>query len=71
MKTIGERVKYYRKLRGLTQNEIADILNYGHISSIGKIEAGKTEIPQSRILAFSEALGITPNQLLGFENSVF
>jgi len=71
VKTIGERVKYYRKLRGLTQKELADILNYGHKSSIGKIEAGETEIPQARILAFSEALGITPNQLLGFENSDF
>ena len=41
------------------------------MSSIGKIERGEADIPQSKILDFSNALGITPNQLLGFENSDF
>lgn len=65
--TNGERIKYYRIKKGLTQDELAQLVGYKSRSSINKIELDKQELVQSSIVAFSKALDVSPLELLGLE----
>lgn len=47
MSNFGKNVYKYRKLAGLTQDELAQILGYKNKASIGKIETGVAEVPVS------------------------
>lgn len=60
-----ENIKNRRLALGLTQKELADRLGYKSTSTIAKIESGTNDIPQSKIVAFAKALGVTPGYLLG------
>lgn len=60
------RIKQRREELGLSQEELAHMLGYRSRSTIAKIEAGVNDIPQSKILAFAEALSTTPAELMGF-----
>ena len=62
-----ESIKYYRELRGLSQDALAKLVGYNDRSSIAKIEAGQVDLSRSKIMAFAEALGVTPGHILGFE----
>ncbi len=60
---------YYRMRRrrlelGLSQGELATILGYQSRSAIAKIEAGRNDIPLSRLYDFAHALDTTPAALL-------
>ncbi len=50
----------------MSQQDLADKTGYTSRSSIAKIEAGERDIPQSKIVAFAEALGTTPAYLMGW-----
>ena len=65
--TIYERIRALREQRGLSQQELADRLGYTSRSSITKIEKGLVDLQQTKILAFAEALGVTPAYLMGWE----
>lgn len=58
--TIGDRIKYYRKMAGLTQEELA--LKIGtQKQAINKYETGKvTNIPIERFQKMAEVLGVSP-----------
>ena len=56
-----------RQNRGLTQEELAKRMGYKSRSSINKIEKGENDIPQSKIIAFAQALGTTPEALMGWD----
>ena len=57
--TIGERIKARRNELKLSQRELSDKMGYSNHSTIGKIENGKVDIPQSRIVQFAEVLGVS------------
>jgi transcriptional regulator with XRE-family HTH domain len=60
---IAQRIRAFRKLKGFTQNELADQLDVS-IAILGAIERG-TRKPDPRIIQkISEALGIDPDELL-------
>ena len=65
--TTGQIIKMMREERGMTQETLAELMGYSHKSSINKIELGKADLPQSKIVAFAKVLGVTPCELLGFE----
>ncbi len=67
MTSIGERIYNRRKELGLTQQDLADRLGYKSKSSINKIEIGKNDLPQKKILEFAHALNTTPRYLMGWE----
>ena len=69
MKTIYDRIKEYRKKLGLTQKELAAKLGYESQSIVAKIESGHVDLPQSRMIAFSNALGVSPGELMGIVGS--
>lgn len=64
-KSIGQTIKKYRKLRGPTQEQLADMVCIS-ISYLTKIEAPNCDQPFSLevILDISEVLDISVHQLL-------
>ena len=65
--TIGNRIKETRIQRGWSQRDLAKRMGYSNHSTIGKIESGKVDIPQSRIVQFADVLGVTVAYLMNWE----
>jgi len=62
VKTIGERVRYFRLYRGFTQEELAEKANV-HYTYIGGIERGERNISLETLNKITEALEISPTDL--------
>lgn len=68
--TIGERIKARRNELMLSQRDLCEKMGYSNHSTIGKIEAGKVDIPQSRIVQFADVLGVSVPYLMGWEEEI-
>lgn len=68
--TIGERIKLKRNELKWTQRDLCKKMGYADHSTIAKIESGKVDIPQSRIVQFSEVLGVSLAYLMGWEDKI-
>lgn len=66
--TTGEIIKNLRTERGWSQEQLAEMMGYSHKSSINKIEMGKSDLPQSKLVAFAKIFNISPCDLLGIED---
>lgn len=64
---IGQRIKTRREAIGLSQDELAIKTGYKSRSSINKIELDGRGLPQSKIMAFADALQTTPAYLMGWD----
>lgn len=51
----------------MTQSELAEIMGYADKSMIAKIEKGLVDLPQSKIIAFANALNTKPGDLMGLD----
>lgn len=69
MSTIGNNILLLRKQLGWSQEELAKRMGYKTKSSINKIELGKNDIPQSKIVQFADVLGTTPAFLMGWHDN--
>ena len=69
MSTIGNNILLLRKQLGWSQEELAKKMGYKTKSSINKIELGKNDIPQSKIVQFADVLGTTPAFLMGWNEN--
>lgn len=69
MVTVGQRIADERKRLSMTQEELAHRVGYQTKSAINKIEMGLREVPQKKIAAFASALGLSPGQLMGWDES--
>lgn len=58
-------IKAKRLELNITQSELAKRMGYADKSMIAKIEKGAVDLPQSKIIAFAEALQTTPGELMG------
>ena len=67
-KQIGNKVAYYRKLRNLTQDQLAGRVTIS-VSSISKLERGKynNNIPLSMLIMIAEGLRIDVSLLVTFD----
>lgn len=63
---IGEKIRQRRTELKWSQRELAAKMGYNH-STITRIETGKIDIPQSRIVQFSEVLGVSVAYLMNWE----
>lgn len=63
---IGERIKQRRVELEWSQRDLAEKMGYNH-STITRIETGKIDISQSRVVQFSEILGVSIAYLMGWE----
>ena len=66
-----ENIKIRRQALKLSQEELAKKLGYKSTSTIAKIEAGKIDLPQSKIKDFADALETTPSALMGWNEESF
>lgn len=67
MLELYKNIKERRIKLGMTQTELAEKLGYSDKSAIVKIESGKIDIPQSKIVAFAKALHTSPSELMGWD----
>ena len=62
---IGERIKQRRTELDWSQRDLAEKMGYNH-STITRIETGKIDISQSRVVQFSKVLGVSIAYLMGW-----
>lgn len=61
-KFFGERVKYYRKKRGLSQEKLSELCEL-HPTYIGQIERGEKNASLDTIMRICKGLQVTPESL--------
>lgn len=66
-KKLGENIKKYRALKGLTQEKLADKADIG-LSFLGKIEVAYAKPSFNTIISIANALEISLKELFDFEN---
>lgn len=64
METMGKNIRRRREQLGLTQKELAEMTGYTSKTSVTKIEQGKVDLTQSKIIAFSKALQCSVDDIL-------
>lgn len=65
--TTGEIIKKLRNNKNMSQEDLAKLMGYSHKSSINKIELGKADLPQSKLVAFAKIFDVNPCVLLGVD----
>lgn len=68
--SIGHKIKARRIELGWSQRDLAAKIGYNNNSTIARIEKGTVDIPQSRIVKFSEVLGVSIAYLMGWEEEI-
>lgn len=66
---IGEKIKQRRLELGWSQRDLAAKMDYDH-STIGRIERGIIDMPQSKIVQFSDVLGVSIAHLMGWDEEM-
>lgn len=69
-KTIGQKVRYYRRLKSLSQEDLSIRLEKDYDisltrTSITHYESGRNQIPLSLIPKIAQILGVEPQKLTG------
>lgn len=67
METISQRIKRLRIEKNMSQGELAEKTGYSDKSAICRVESGKHDIPQSKLVAIAKALGVSIDYLLDGE----
>ena len=67
MLQLYKNIKNLRKERKWTQEELATRMGYDR-SMITKIESGKVDLSQSKILEFAKIFGVDPGDLMGWDD---
>lgn len=62
---IGDRIKARRVQLGWSQRELAEKMGYKNHSVVARVEAGKVDLPQSRLDQFAKVLGLSHGYLIG------
>lgn len=69
MLELYKNIKNERIKKGWNQTELAKRVGYSDKSMIAKIEAGKVDLPQTKIRTFAEVFNCTESQLMGWNDS--
>lgn len=67
--TMGDRIKNRRIELGITQQELAEKMGFKTRSHISLLEQGDRNIPISKIKKLANALEISPEYLMGWEDN--
>lgn len=63
MKSLGEKIRYYRTLRDWTQDDMADKMKLS-LPAYSKIERNITDVSYSRLKQIAQIFGITLAELV-------
>ncbi len=66
---IGNKIKKLRELKNLTQDHMAKSIGITQ-SAYSRIELGETEITYSKLEKISEELGMKPEEIIAFNESM-
>ena len=66
---IGEKIRNRRMELGWSQRDLADKMGYTNNSTIAKIEQGKVDVTQSRVIQFSKVLGVSIAYLMDWDET--
>lgn len=66
---IGDKIKARRLEMGMSQQELAEAMGYTSKSTINKIELGKNDVTQSKVIKFANVLKTTPGYLMDWDDS--
>lgn len=69
MLQIYRNIKRLRLQNGWSQDELARMAGYNDRSSIAKIESGKFDLPQSKILTFANIFKVDAGELMGTDGT--
>ena len=64
--SVGERIKQARKLKGLTQKQVADIFHMTQ-QQYSRFENGVFELNYQQIIDICKLLDTTPNELFNYD----
>lgn len=70
MLDLYKNIKKERMTKGWSQTELAKRVGYSDKSMIAKIEAGKVDLPQTKIRAFANVFGVTESALMGWQEQI-
>lgn len=62
--TINEKIKYLRRSKHISQQELAEAVGFRTASAVNKIEAGLRSVNNDKLIAFARALGVSASYLL-------
>lgn len=65
--TIGKKIKARRLELGLSLRDLSERMGYANHSTIARIESGKVDLPQSKIVKFAEVLNMTVAELMDWD----
>lgn len=63
---LGQNIKHYRKLKNLSQNEFAEMINFSR-EHLACIETGKEFISLRKLFLIADTLGVSLTQLIDFD----
>lgn len=66
---IGDKIKARRIEKGWSQRELAAKMGYSHHSTLARIESGKVDVSQTRIVQFAEVLGCSIAYLMDWQET--
>lgn len=64
LKEMGSRIRERRLKMSMSQTRLAELTGYKDKTSISHIEAGRIDLPQSKLVQIADALNTTPAYLL-------
>ena len=67
MLILYKNIKKFRQQEKMSQAELARRTGYTDRSSIAKIEKGMVDLSQSKIKQFADVFGVTPGELMGWD----
>lgn len=68
-KVVGNNIKEARKIKGLTQSQVAQIFHMTQ-QQYSRFENGVFELNYEQIVKICKLLEITPNDIFEFENEI-
>lgn len=68
-KIVGENIKIARKIKGLTQRDVAQVFHMTQ-QQYSRFENGIFELNYDQIIKICKLLDITPNEIFEFDNEV-
>jgi transcriptional regulator with XRE-family HTH domain len=66
MLKLYENIRALRRHNKWTQEELAARMGYTDRSTIAKIENGKVDLPQTKIVEFAKVFNVSPGELMGW-----
>lgn len=66
----SEKIKMLRLQCRMSQDELARRTGYTDRSSIAKIEAGKIDLTESKIILFANVFGVSPSYIMGLTDEL-